>query len=298
MPRNIDHTAGVPNSEPRESGADTVNRRLSMRLEIDAAYDNSAAFPDVPEWRERWRQRSQAVAVVAPARIDLAYGSAPSQRLDIFPYADPDAATAVFVHGGFWSRQSKEVFRFLVRGIHAAGLNAVFVGHTLAPNARIDQIVEELRSATHWTFTHLGELDFAVRPLIIVGWSSGAHLAAMVMDEACIGAGIGISGVYDLEPMRHASINDVLKLDRDEARRNSPTLSLPSQSGPFLVAYGQRELPAFRSQSERFHSARTAAGLSGEILALPGHHHHSVLDELYEPDGQLTRLLKGLAART
>ncbi len=298
MPRNIDHTAGVPNSEPRESGADTVNRRLSMRLEIDAAYDNSAAFPDVPEWRERWRQRSQAVAVVAPARIDLAYGSAPSQRLDIFPYADPDAATAVFVHGGFWSRQSKEVFRFLVRGIHAAGLNAVFVGHTLAPNARIDQIVEELRSATHWTFAHLGELDFAARPLIIVGWSSGAHLAAMVMDEACVGAGMGISGVYDLEPMRHASINDVLKLDRDEALRNSPTFSLPSASGPFLVTYGQRELPAFRSQSERFYAARTAAGLPGEILALPGHHHHSVLDELYEPDGQLTRVLKDLAART
>jgi len=268
----------------------------ATRSEIDRAYDNSAAFADVPQWRERWRQRSQAVAVTAPARLDVAYGRAPLQRLDIFPCADPDAATAVFVHGGFWSRNSKETFRYLVRGIHAAGLNAIFVGHTLAPNARMDQIVEEVRSATQWIFAHLGELGFAARPLIVIGWSSGAQLAAMIMGEDYVAAGIGISGVYDLDPLRHGSINDVLKLDWDEALRNSATLCLPLRSGPFAVAYGARELPAFRSQSERFHAARSAAALPGELLALPGHHHHSVLDELYEPDGLLTRVLKELAA--
>jgi len=274
------------------------NTEPATRLEIDRAYDNSAAFPDVPEWRERWRQRSRAVAVTAPARLDIAYGPAPLQRLDVFPCARSDAATAVFVHGGFWSRNSKETFRYLVRGIHAAGLNAIFVGHTLAPNARVDDIVAEVRLAAQWSFTHLDELRLAARPLIMIGWSSGAQLAAMTMGADCVAAGIGISGVYDLEPLRQASINDVLKLDRAEAQRNNATFSLPARSGPFAVAYGARELPAFRTQSERFYEARTAAGLPGTLLALPGHHHHSVLDELYEPAGSLTRLLEGLAAPT
>jgi hypothetical protein len=41
--------------------------------------------------------------------------------------------------------------------------------------------------------------------------------------------------------------------------------------------------------------ARTVAGLSGPIMALPGHHHHSILDALYERDGALTQALARLA---
>jgi arylformamidase len=278
----------------RESEATQAQRDL-LRAQVDRQYDNSAVFPDVPQWRETWRRRSEAVPVGASVRIDLACGSAPLQRLDLFPHPDAAAATAIFIHGGFWSRNSKETFRFVVRGIHAAGLNAAFLGHTLAPNARMDEIVAEVRSAIRWVQAHLAEFNLAVRPLIIVGWSSGAHLAAMAMGEPHVAAGLGISGVYDLEPMRHGTINDLLKLDEDAARRNNPALNLPPRAGPFIVAYGQRELPAFRNQSEEFHASWTEAGLAGELMALPGHHHHSVLDELYEPDGTLVHALARLA---
>lgn len=267
----------------------------SRRQQIDRAYDNAAVFPDVPEWRLTWQRRSEKVAILPSARLDLAYGQAPLQKLDVFPHTDPRASTAVFIHGGYWSRNSKETFRFLVRGIHAAGLHAVFIGHTLAPNARMDRIVAEVRSAIDWIFRHLEDFNFAARPLIILGWSSGAHLAAMTMHEPYVAGGIGISGVYDLEPMRQGTINDVLRLDEDEVRRNSPALHLPAHAGPFMVAYGQRELPAFRSQSEDFHKAWAAAGLAGPLLPLPGHHHHSVLDELYEPEGKLSRALAHFA---
>jgi arylformamidase len=295
MPPSTEPSPGVLGPEPSATEIALGDLDSRQRQIVDRAYDNAAVFPDVPEWRLTWQRRSEKVALLPPARLDLAYGAAPSQKLDVFPHADPRAATAVFVHGGYWSRHSKETFRFLVRGIHAAGLHAVFIGHTLAPDARMDRIVAEVRSAVDWTFRHLGDFCFAARPLIIVGWSSGAQLAAMTMGEPYVAGGIGISGVYDIEPMRHGSINDVLKLDKDEARRNSPALHLPASAGPFVVAYGQRELPAFRRQSEEFHRAWAAAGLAGPLLALPGHHHHSVLDELYEPDGKLAQALAHLA---
>lgn len=295
MPRNIERAPGVQNSDPSAS-TEIGNNRPSLRAQVDKEYDNGAAFPDVPEWRLAWRRRSEAVPVVAPAKLDLAYGPAPLQKLDLFPHSDPAVPTAVFIHGGFWSRNAKETFRFTVSGIHTAGFHAVFVGHTLAPDASMDQIVDQARSATRWIFSHLREFGLAVRPLIVVGWSSGAHLAATAISDDNVVAGMGISGIYDLDPMRRASINDVLKLDEDAVRRNSPLLRLPARSGPFTVAYGQRELPAFRSQSERFHAARTTAALPGDILALPGHHHHSVLDELYKSDGKLTQALARLAA--
>jgi dipeptidyl aminopeptidase/acylaminoacyl peptidase len=116
------------------------------------------------------------------------------------------------------------------------------------------------------------------------------------MDEPHIAAGIGVSGVYDLEPIRHATINDILQLDEAEARRNTPAQHLPTSAGPFLVAYGARELPAFHEQSEQFYRAWSTAGLRGELLPLPGHHHHSVLDELYAPTGLLVTKLATLAA--
>ena len=285
----------VDGSDLKPSAAESPHRDFdSRRQQIDRAYDNGAVFPDVPEWRLTWQRRSKEVAIPPSAKLDLAYGEAPSQTLDVFPHTDPRAATAVFVHGGYWSRNSKETFRFLVRGVHAAGLHAVFIGHTLAPHAHMDQIVAEVRSAADWIFRHLGDFGFAVRPLILLGWSSGAQLAAMTMRAPYVAGAIGISGVYDLEPMRHGTINDLLRLDEDEARRNSPALHLPARAAPFFVAYGGRELPAFRSQSEEFHRAWTTAGLAGSLLPLPGHHHHSVLDELYEPDGKLTRALAGM----
>jgi arylformamidase len=295
MPRNTEHAAGVQGSGPCPSTG-IGNDRASPRAQIDKEYDNSAAFPDVPEWRVAWRRRSEAVPVFAPAKLDLAYGAAPLEKLDLFPLSDPDAPTAAFIHGGFWSRNSKETFRFTVSGIHAAGFHAVFVGHTLAPNASMDQIVDQARSATRWVFSNLRDFGLAVRPLTVLGWSSGAHLAAMVMGDDHVLAGMGISGIYDLDPMRRGSINDVLKLDEGAVQRNSPLLRLPARSGPFTVAYGQRELPAFRSQSERFYAALTRAALPGDILALPGHHHHSVLDELYNSEGKLTQSLASLAA--
>ena len=294
MRRNIKGVTGSQSSGPSTS-TQVGNDRTSLRARIDKEYDNSAVFPDVPEWRLTWRRRSDAVPVVAPAKVDVAYGPAPLQKLDVFPHTDPTASTAVFIHGGFWSRNSKETFRFTVSGIHAAGFHAAFIGHTLAPDARIDEIVDEIRSATRWIFLNLSELGFAVRPLVVVGWSSGAHLAAMAINDDHVAAGIGISGIYDLDPMQRASINDVLKLDADAVRQNSPLFRLPVRSGPFTLAYGQRELPAFRNQSERYYAARVQAGLPSDILALPGHHHHSVLEELYKSDGKLTKVLAKLA---
>jgi arylformamidase len=268
----------------------------SIRARIDREYNNEAAFPDVPEWRLTWRTRSGAVPIIPPARLDLPYGPALGQKLDLFPHADADAPSVVFIHGGFWTRNSKETFRFTVRGIHSAGFHAFFIGYTLAPNARMDEMVGQARSATQWVHAHLEELGLACRPIIVVGWSSGAQLAAMTMSETHVAAGIGISGVYDLVPLLPATINDVLRLDRDEAVRNSANFNLPTRSGPFVVAYGQRELPAFCAQSEQFHAARAERGLLGEILALPRHHHHSILDEMWNIDGRLTRALADLSS--
>jgi acetyl esterase/lipase len=266
----------------------------TLQSEIDRAYDNAAAFPDVPTWRQVWLNRSNAVPTDC-AHLDVAYGSAPAQKVDVFPCGHADAPTVLFFHGGFWSRNGKQTFRYLTRGIHVAGYNAMFAGYTLAPAARLDQITQEAHQAVAWTFSNLKQFNLAARPIVVVGWSAGAQLAAMVMGASTVKAGIGISGVYDLEPMRRGSIDNILKLDEAEVFRNSPVNALPRTAGRFITAYGERELPAFHDQSRNFFAAWSKQGLEGELLVLPGHHHHSSLDELYNADGLLTKALARLA---
>ena len=61
----------------------------------------------------------------------------------------------------------------------------------------------------------------------------------MAMDHPAAAGGLAISGIYDLEPMRLSYINEKLRLDEDEARRNSPG---PTEK-PLFIAYGADELP-------------------------------------------------------
>ena len=265
---------------------------------VDDAYDNAAHFPDVPQWRERWQQRNAARAPQPGERIDLAYGAEPAQRLDLLPSATPEAShTVIFFHGGFWTRNSKETFRFLAQGFHAAGLNVAFAGFALAPAARMSRIVADSLAATRWLAANRHRLGLALLPLLVVGWSSGAHLAALQMGEPSVAGGMGISGAYDLSPFLDSAMNETLRLDESDVERFSPARHLAPGSAPFDVAFGARELAAYREQATTFHAALGDAGVSSQLLALEGHHHHSVLDELFEPRGLLTRRLSALAGQ-
>ena len=58
----------------------------------------------------------------------------------------------------------------------------------------------------------------------LIGWSAGAHLITMALNEPCVIGGTGISGIYDLEPMRLSYINDKLNLTSEASLQNSPIL--------------------------------------------------------------------------
>ena len=264
------------------------------QVTIDKAYDSGSAYPDVPRWRQSWGQRSDTLRMPAGSRRDVAYGAHDRQKIDIFPAADPDAATALFFHGGFWTRNSKETFRFLAERILSLGMNAVFAGYRLAPDATLDNIVSDARAAKAFVRTNAGALGLADGKLVLIGWSVGAQLVAMLAGEDGIAGSIAISGLYDLEPMRLASINRLLKLDPPAVARNSPIFIPPRSCAPLVVAYGGLELPEFVRQSVDFHQAWAAAGLPVSLMAIEGRHHHSVLEDLYERDGRLVAVLAAM----
>ena len=249
------------------------------RAALDAAYNNSAAVANSAQIIADWQARSARVRAKHPDGLDLRYGPAERNRIDIFQ-AKKDAPLLVFIHGGYWQMRSKELFAFLVPGPLAHGISVALVGYTLAPDKRLDGIVGEIRAAIQY-------LDSRGNRMILSGWSAGGHLAAMAMQMPAANAGLLISGLYDLEPIRHSYINDKLRLDAMEAERNSP-ISLPAYSEPVTVAYGASELPELRRQSEAYAKKVGQA----KLLRLPGHDHFTILEELASPTGALTAMVR------
>jgi acetyl esterase/lipase len=264
------------------------------RAALDAAYNNGAAVADSDRFIANWEQRSAELRAERPCRLDLRYGDAPRNRLDFFAAGKPRAATLLFIHGGYWQGRAKELFSFVAEGPLALGMNVALISYTLAPEARLDRIVGECRRALAWLAAHVAELSGDPARLYVAGWSAGGHLTAMLMDEAALRGALAISGIYDLEPIRLNYLNDKLRLDDAEARRNSPLLHLPARAAPFLVTVGGAELPELRRQSEAYHAAWRGHGLPGKFVPLPGRHHYTAVEELARPDGVLNRALAEL----
>jgi arylformamidase len=253
------------------------------RAALDAAYNNGAAVRNSAEIVTKWQARSDRLRASHAATMDQRYGPAERNRIDLFP-GRPGGPLLAFIHGGYWQMRAKEVFAFIAEGPLAHGIGVAMVGYTLAPQARLDGIVSEIRAA----LDHLAK----DHPRIVVsGWSAGGHLTAMSMSHPAAKAGLAISGIYDLEPMRLSYINDKLRLDEAEQKRNSPML-LPASGKPLVVAYGKSELPELQRQSEEY-----GKKVGAKVVGFPKHDHFTILDEFASPTGALTRELLALVTR-
>ena len=254
------------------------------RAALDAAYNNSAAVKDSAQIVAEWEARSARLRARHAEGMNLRYGPEERNRIDYFA-ARRDGPVLAFIHGGYWQMRAKELFAFIAEGPLAWGINVALIGYTLAPQKRLDGIVAEIHAALDWLNSSIPTLGGDRERVFISGWSAGGHLTAMAMSHPAARGGLAISGIYDLEPMRLCYINDKLRLDEDEARRNTQGHT----EKPLLIAYGADELPELCRQSEEY-----AKLLRREAIAVPERNHFTILEELASPHGALTALARRL----
>jgi acetyl esterase/lipase len=257
------------------------------RAERDAAYNNSAAVPDSPALNAARIAASAAFRAAHPEALDLPYGARERNKIDLFPGAGPAAPCLVFVHGGYWQRNTREEFCCLIEGVRAHGWSAALPGYTLAPEASLAAIAAELRAALDWMAREAPAHGVA-GPIVLSGWSAGGHLAALALDHPAVSAGLAISGVYELGPLRDTYLDEKLHLTDAEVAELSP-LRLPAVRKPLAIAYGSRELPPLVDDSRDLHALRAAAHAGGALIPVAGADHFTILDALRDPDGELVR---------
>ena len=263
---------------------------LLTQGERDARYNNSAAVADSAAYMAEMLAASEARRRDAPARLGLPYGTAERNKVDLFPATDLAAPCLVFIHGGYWQRNGREGSAVLGDGVRAHGWALAMPGYTLAPEASLTRIVAELRAALDLVRQQVAG------PLVVSGWSAGGHLTAMVLDHPAVAAGLAISGVFELGPIRDTYLNEKARITDEEIATLSP-LRLPAVPKPMAIAYGTRELPPLVSDSRALHFHRSAAHVAGALIPVAGTDHFTVLDSLRQPGGLLTRALLDLVPR-
>jgi arylformamidase len=262
------------------------------RKERDAAYNNTDAVAGSAALSEARIAASAAFRAAHPGALDLAYGPGERNRWDLFPAADEAAPCLVFIHGGYWQRNSREGFSVLAEGVRAHGWSAALPGYTLAPDASLSGIVAELFAALDWLAAE-GRAHRIAGPLVVSGWSAGGHLTALALAHPAVRAGLAISGIFELGPLRDTYLDEKLRLTDDEVAALSP-LRLPPVPKPLAIAYGTAELPALVDNSRAFHAHRAGAHAPGPLLPVAGANHFTILDALRQPHGQLTSLARRL----
>ena len=259
--------------------------------ELDRAYNNSLAVPNSIELTQYWTEKSIELRGHLAGELSIPYGDMPRQQYDYFS-AGNDSPIVVFIHGGFWQRRSKDDFTFIAPPILEQGISVALLGYRLAPEANMNEIVLDIRNGLNAIENKVRSERKAFPGFCLLGWSAGAHLAASVLDQSNVYAGIGLSGIYDLEPMRHCYVNDLLQLDSEMAINHSPILLTSHFGKPFNLLVGDDELSEIQKQTVDFFQYRKSNNQSGVCMLLKDLNHFTILDELIQKDGPILKLIK------
>jgi arylformamidase len=267
---------------------------------LERQYNNRALVPDHATHFEKWAAASAFAREHAACTLDLAYGDGANEVLDVFPTAAANAPVLVFIHGGYWRSLDKGQHSFVAPAFTAAGALVVVPNYALAPTVTIEHITLQMAKALDWVYRHAAEHGGDPSRIVVAGHSAGGHLAAMMLScrwkqvaddlpAQLVSGALSISGLYDLEPLRHTPFLQAdLQLSPASVRRLSPAF-FPRPKGKLMTVVGADESEAFREQNQLIRDVwgPTAVPVCEQ---LPGVNHFSVLKQLADPDARLHQL--------
>ena len=253
-----------------------------------------------------------------PAEIsvtrDLAYGSDPRNRLDIFTRSSsaPDAPVLVFLHGGGFVMGDKHTegspFNSNMGAFAARmGFVGVTMTYRLAPANRFPSGLEDLRAAITWLRDNIAAHGGDPAKIVLSGQSAGAaHVAGYVAHRdfhAIEGGGIAgavlFSGIYDTTT---AEPNDFSRAyyGADEAGWGpaSCLAGLLNTQTPLLFSVAEFDPEDFQRQAAQLVGAwGRAKGEYAPMHLLSGHNHLSPALCIGSPERETEHMVAAFVSR-
>jgi arylformamidase len=273
---------------------------------LDTQYNNRARVPDHARVLASWAEASALARAASRPHLDLRYGEGAGETLDLFPAATPAvragaAPVLIFIHGGYWRSLDKSDHSFVAPSFNADGALVVVPNYALCPAVSVEHIVLQMAAVVAWVWRHAAEYGGDPSRMALAGHSAGGHLATMLLscrwrelaDELPpqpLAGALSISGLYDLEPLRHtAFLQADLRLTPASVARLSPAFFPRPKGARLYAAVGSEESDEFLRQNRLIRDVwgPTAVPVCETV---PASNHFTVLRSLADPAGRLHEL--------
>ena len=222
-------------------------------------------------------------------------------KLDIYRRRGPGGPdpAMIYIHGGGWASGHKEDGMMYTLAWLQMGWDVVNVEYRLGAVAAAPGAVEDCLCALRWIAGHAAEYQIDPSRLVVMGDSSGGHLALMTgmapasagLDRPCNPsddapvpkvAGIvnwyGITDVTDLlqgPNRREYAVQWLAKADNreDMARKVSPVTWARRDLPPIITIHGDSDPTVPYSQALRLRDALNAVHAPNELVTITGGKH-------------------------
>jgi acetyl esterase/lipase len=216
-------------------------------------------------------------------------------KMDLYlpPKEIGPSPVVINIHGGGWNHGVKEsqtgFNTFFKMGFAVANIEYRLTGQATAPAA-----VEDARCALLYLVKNAKELNIDVDKIVVMGGSSGGHLALMAgllgndhrFDGNCPGAGnvkvaaiidkYGITDVWDWGYGKNITSKSATRWLGDKANDQSfaatvsPLHYVTKNSPPVFIVHGDADPTVPYQQSVDLHKKLQDAGVKTEFLTVPG----------------------------
>ncbi len=251
--------------------------------------------------------------------MDVAYGSDPAQRLDIYTHgthqgeptwfkrSEDKKPTLVWIHGGGWRFGNKETDAWFFAHFLERGWNVVNMeyrrGVGTAPDA-----AEDVLLVMKWIADNAEAYSFDTDKIVVSGASAGGHLALLaglvnsvpdshpsyIGDKITVQAIINWYGVTDIEKIEaylnanHPDGNFVLDWIGDDdklseiSKKYSPIHYVTENAPPVLTIQGDLDSITPYDQAQSLHEMLESVGAKNRLLTLKEGKHLGFTEEQFQ----------------
>jgi arylformamidase len=260
---------------------------------LDQQYNNRLRVPHFMAHVHQWQADSAQVRQSAPCHLDIAYGNAPSEKLDIFHPQGKNAPVVVFIHGGYWRSLDKADHSFVAPAFTGEGACVIVPNYALCPSVTMEQLVMQVVQSVAWVYRNIARYGGDPSRITVVGHSAGGHLAAMMLacmwpkvakdlPKQVVRNALTLSGLHDLAPIMHSPyLQGDLRLTTAQVKSCSPAY-FPAPAGELVALCGGDESDEFLRQNALIEQAWGKRCVIARETAL-GCNHFSVLEALCTP---------------
>ena len=225
---------------------------------------------------------------------DVAYGSAPRQKLDMYVPKKPSsqADVIVFWYGGYWRHGHKRDYQFVGEALAAKGMLVVIPNYRLYPQVAWRGFVDDGARAYQWVEQNVARYGGNPHRVFVMGHSAGAYIAAMValdrglpsvtsVESRPCGM-IGLAGPYAFLPIKDPAVQRVFSAAH-HLINTQPIHYVTPGDPPLLLMAGADDHTVNPRNSYRLARAVRAMGGQARVIRYPGIGHIRLLLSLAAP---------------